>query len=178
MLYVSGRDSCDERGSRVVDGDGERGRHVDGAGAGANERLDRGRVRIGLDGHGLGELRDALSHRVVREPHATRGNHLPHRETAAWVGAAGPQEHDGARLHLGELHGRSRRRHWKAYPDDPGRHVSPPEPRAHPVPEHRLQRGELGVKRREEEEVAAHVRGTLYLSPRAGWRLATSGRAD
>jgi hypothetical protein len=34
------------------------------------------------------------------------------------------------------------------------------------------------VKRGKEEDVAAHVWMTLYLSPRRGWSLATSGRAD
>ena len=149
----------------------------------ADESLERGVVGSGHDGHGIGELRDALGHGVVHEPHAARRDHVADGDAAARVRAAGTEEHDGARLHLDELHGGPGRCHRKADADDPRRHVASAEPGAHPLPQDRLKRSKLGEKGGKEEEVAAHARlahgrVTLYLSPRTGCSLASSGRAD
>ena len=178
MLDVRRRRPRDECGGRVVDGDGERGRDVRGAGAPAHEGLERAWVSVGDDGHGIGELRDPLNHGAVHEPDAPRCDHLAERDAAACIRTARPEEHDGAGLHLDELHGGPGRGHRKTDPDDARRHVTSADSRAHPFPQRRFQRGQLGVKRGKEEDVAAHVWMTLYLSPRRGWSLATSGRAD
>lgn len=161
VLDVSGGGLRDARGGRVIHRDRQRGGDVGGPGAGPGKGLQGGGVRVGHDRHRVRELGDPLHDGVIDEANATRRDDLTERDATRRVRAARPQKDDGPGLHLGELHGRPGRRHGQADADDPGRDVAPAEACPHAVPERRPQRCELGMKRREDEEVATHVRVTV-----------------
>ena len=160
VLYLARRERREARRERVVRRHGERRRHVHERPPVRAQPLRERAIGGSLDRHRLRVRRLAANHGRLGEHDPARHGHRADRHRPV-VRPARPHEHHPPRPERHEPRRRPGRGHRQPDADRLRNHIVSPKRTTQPLAERRAERGELGRKRGEDEEIArrAHAMG-------------------